>query len=260
MKKLENPTVLLVDDETEILRALKRRYRKESFTLLTASSGEEAVELLKKRKVHVLLSDARMPGMNGIQLLKQVKEMYPETIRIMISGYIETENLIAAINTGEVFRFVSKPWEEDRLREVIHEAIGNYEALQHNREDMSRILKHNENRSRENIREHDLFITNALVEEYGFPVICIDREFNILCFNSRANRLFEGKLRDTEDISLSQLLPEETIEKLQDDIGGGMKQLSFTTLVSGQKLPLRVRPLRKSDTPAAILFFDEQNA
>lgn len=257
MKKLENPTVLLVDDETEILHALKRRYRKESFTLLTASSGEEAVELLKSREVHVLLSDARMPGMNGIQLLKQAKDLYPEIIRIMISGYIETENLIAAINTGEVFRFVSKPWEEDHLRDVIHEALDNYEALRNNREDMSRILEHNENYSRQHLRGHDLLITNALVEEYSFPVLCIDNEFKILCFNSQANSLFAGKLGETEEINLSRLLPEETIEQLRNDFGGGVKKLYFSASIGEKMVSVRVRPLRKSDSLSAILFFDE---
>jgi CheY-like chemotaxis protein len=259
MKKLDNPTVLLVDDEEEILLALGRRYRKEAFTLLTASSGEEALEILKSREVHVLLSDARMPGMGGIELLKLAKKLYPEMIRIMISGYVEPENLMAAVNTGEVFRFIAKPWEDSYFRSCIYEALDNYEALRQNREDMKKILEHPENRVRKGRREAGLFITNALMEEYDLPALCVDGELNIYSFNTAADRLFGGVLARGTDRGLSQLLGQETVDQLRDIFRGGEKKLYLPAHIAGQKLAIRIRPLRKSDTPAAILFFEGPN-
>ena len=102
--------VLFVDDEWEILQALKRRFRKEPFTLYTAGSGQEALDILESNPVQLIISDARMAGMDGIQLLEQVKQRYPDIVRMIFSGYVETEGLMDAINKGEVLRFITKPW------------------------------------------------------------------------------------------------------------------------------------------------------
>ncbi|MCF7913550.1 MAG: response regulator [Spirochaetaceae bacterium] len=118
--------VLFVDDEREILRALKRRFRKETFSLYTAGGGEEALEFLKNNNVQVIISDARMAGMNGIELLSEVKGIKPDITRIIFSGYVETEELMDAINKAEVFRFIAKPWDEEELLRFIFEGIEHY--------------------------------------------------------------------------------------------------------------------------------------
>ena len=123
-------TLLLVDDEAFILTALQRVLRGQGYRILKASSAEEGLELLALNEVQVIVSDQRMPGMNGTEFLCRVKEMYPDTIRIVLSGYTDLALVTEAINRGAIFRFLSKPWEDEQLRAQIHEAFVVHEAKQ----------------------------------------------------------------------------------------------------------------------------------
>ncbi|MBS1191883.1 MAG: response regulator receiver modulated diguanylate cyclase/phosphodiesterase with sensor(s) [Rhodocyclaceae bacterium] len=122
-------TLLLVDDEDMVLADLKRVFRTEGYRILAATSGEEALELLAQYPVGVILTDQRMPGMSGTELLSRVKLIYPNTVRIILSGYMEAGALAQAINTGEIYKFVEKSWEnDDELREVVREAFIRYDT------------------------------------------------------------------------------------------------------------------------------------
>ncbi|MFA5242736.1 MAG: EAL domain-containing protein [Sulfuricella sp.] len=123
-------TLLLVDDEAFILNALQRVLRGQGYRILKASSAEEGLELLALNEVQVIVSDQRMPGMKGTEFLCRVKEMYPDTIRIVLSGYTDLALVTEAINRGAIFRFLSKPWEDDQIRAQIHEAFVVHEAKQ----------------------------------------------------------------------------------------------------------------------------------
>lgn len=116
-------TLLLVDDEPNILNALKRVLRREGYNVLTADSGAAALELLARNDVQVILSDHRMPGMTGIELLSTVRELYPSTRRIILSGYADISTLTDAINRGAVWKFIAKPWEDDDLRDELRRAF-----------------------------------------------------------------------------------------------------------------------------------------
>ncbi len=106
---MTNETILFVDDEVNVLQSMKRQLRKR-FTVLTSESGADALALLKKQgPVAVIVSDMRMPEMDGIQLLSQVKALYPDTVRIMLTGNADQETAIEAVNTGQIFRFLTKP-------------------------------------------------------------------------------------------------------------------------------------------------------
>lgn len=106
---MTNETILFVDDEVNVLQSMKRQLRKR-FTILTSESGADALALLKKQgPVAVIVSDMRMPGMDGIQLLSQVKALYPDTVRIMLTGNADQETAVEAVNTGQIFRFLTKP-------------------------------------------------------------------------------------------------------------------------------------------------------
>jgi len=115
------PVLLLVDDEPRILRSLSMVF-KNNYHILTAESAADALRLMKINKVHVILSDQRMPGMTGSELLKKVKANYPETIRLLLTGYSELNAIINSINEGEVFRFISKPWSKSKLIETVGKA------------------------------------------------------------------------------------------------------------------------------------------
>ncbi len=110
---IANPTVLFVDDEIRILRSIKRLVFGKEFTSLFANNGSEAIEILAKNEVHVLVTDMRMPGMSGLELLRAVKEDSPHIARIVLSGYTQVTTLLTAINQGEIMRYIIKPWEDE---------------------------------------------------------------------------------------------------------------------------------------------------
>lgn len=121
-------TLLLVDDEPSMVSALQRVLRRDGYRILSATSAAEGLELLALNEVQVIVSDQRMPQMSGTEFLGRVKEMYPDTIRIVLSGYTELKSITDAINRGAIYKFLTKPWEDDPLREHIREAFIHYEA------------------------------------------------------------------------------------------------------------------------------------
>jgi len=126
-------TLLLVDDEPNIVSALKRLFRRDGYVILTAHSGTEGLALLANHKVDIIVSDQRMPGMTGVEFLRQAKTHYPETIRIVLSGYTELQSVTDAINEGSVYRFLTKPWDDELLRAQIQKAIAYKSVLEENR-------------------------------------------------------------------------------------------------------------------------------
>ncbi|MBL8509030.1 MAG: response regulator [Chitinimonas sp.] len=131
--------LLVVDDEANILSALGRLFRRDGYTILSAGSGEEGLALLNKTTVGVIISDQRMPGMTGTEFLSLAKEIQPDSVRIVLSGYTELNSVTDAINRGSVFRFLTKPWEDDLLREQVAAAFAHYE-LKINYENLSKEL------------------------------------------------------------------------------------------------------------------------
>jgi diguanylate cyclase (GGDEF)-like protein/PAS domain S-box-containing protein len=119
----ERTTLLLVDDEPNILRALTRTLRRDGYRILSAGGAAEAFEVLAQHEVQVILSDQRMPQMCGTDFLSQVKALYPQTVRIVLSGYTDLESVTEAINRGAIYRFLTKPWEDGPLRAHIKEAV-----------------------------------------------------------------------------------------------------------------------------------------
>ena len=120
-------TILAVDDEKLILNTIKRLLRNENYTLLTAQSGLEGLKLLKKHNVQLVISDQKMPGMTGLEFLKQVKVLYPEIFTIILTGHGETEIFMDAINEAGVNKFILKPWENVILKTTIRRALESLE-------------------------------------------------------------------------------------------------------------------------------------
>jgi diguanylate cyclase (GGDEF)-like protein/PAS domain S-box-containing protein len=119
-------TLLIVDDDVNVLASLHRLFRRDGYQILTAASPTEAFELLALHAVQVIVCDQRMPAMSGTEFLSKVKEMYPETIRIILSGYTGLEAVLDAINRGAIYRFYTKPWDDTQLRDNIRLAFHHY--------------------------------------------------------------------------------------------------------------------------------------
>ncbi|MBE9070444.1 response regulator, partial [Leptolyngbya cf. ectocarpi LEGE 11479] len=134
------PKILIVDDEPDNLALLYRTFYRE-FQVLQAESGQAALaHLVQHSDTAVIISDQRMPRMNGTELLRQVAQDYPNIIRIILTGYTDVENLVDAINTGQVFKYITKPWEAKELKGVIQQAIDTHAILKSRTQELDRIL------------------------------------------------------------------------------------------------------------------------
>ena len=115
-------TLLCVDDEANILSALKRLFRPHGYRVLTALSGEQGLKLLGETGVDLVISDMRMPEMDGASFLEQVRQRWPDTMRILLTGYSDITSTIAAVNRGEIYRYIAKPWLDDDVLLAVRQA------------------------------------------------------------------------------------------------------------------------------------------
>jgi DNA-binding NtrC family response regulator len=127
-------TVVIVDDEPNVLNALGRLLRGENYTLSTTTNPTDVVDLVRRTPVSLIISDYEMPELNGIELLKTVKAISPETIRIILTGKADMQATVQAINEGEVFRFITKPWDDEDLKITVRHALMQYDLWIDNRQ------------------------------------------------------------------------------------------------------------------------------
>jgi DNA-binding NtrC family response regulator len=121
-------TILCVDDEPNVVSALGRVFQRERYRVLTATSSGAALEILGREPADVVLSDMRMPGMDGAAFLEEVSLRWPRTARILLTGYNDLRSAVAAINRGEIFRYLFKPWDDDEMRLTVRQALERQET------------------------------------------------------------------------------------------------------------------------------------
>ena len=143
--------ILIVDDEQANLQKLKRTFIQE-YEVLEASGGEEALNLLRDHRVAAIITDQRMPGMTGVELLRRSLQFVPESIRIILTGYTEVDDLMDAINEGHVHRYVTKPWDPFSLKEMLRSELESWELRRENRRLSRQLQEANERLSRENLK------------------------------------------------------------------------------------------------------------
>ena len=137
--------ILCIDDEQNVLRSLKRLFLDDPYEVLTAPSGAEGLLILAQSEtVPVVISDYRMPGMNGVEFLSEVRKRWPETVRIVLSGYADTGAIVSAINEGQIYRFVAKPWNDDELRVTVANALERYDLGRKNLELTEELRRKND--------------------------------------------------------------------------------------------------------------------
>jgi len=148
--------ILLVDDEPNVLHALQRVFHQENYRIHIAGNGREALDMLKAQTCQLIISDYLMPGMNGGELLREVKARYPRTIRIMLTGHADTNAVVAAVKEGAIYKFMLKPWNDDDIRITVALALEQYDLLLRNRE----LEKQNTAKAREISALSKLAVTN----------------------------------------------------------------------------------------------------
>ena len=137
-------TLLFVDDEENIQRSLQRVFHREGYNILTASSGKEGLEKIAQNKVDLILSDHKMPQMTGVEFLKEAKKVSPDTVRIILTGYADVQAAMDAINQGEVYRFITKPWDDQDLKLTVKRALQQRDLVLENRRLNELTRKQNE--------------------------------------------------------------------------------------------------------------------
>ena len=191
------PTLLLVDDEESILSSLKRVFRRDGYRVLTATGGLQALEILAQNAVDVIISDQRMPHMTGVELLRQVKSLYPETVRISLSGYTELHSITEAINEGAIYKFLTKPWDDDHLRANVVDAFRYKRMADENRrlaieisvanDRLRRLLSEQEQQLLRD--ETALGVVQEVLQAVPVPIIGLDNEGMIVVANREAEEL-----------------------------------------------------------------------
>jgi len=128
-----NDTILLVDDEANVLSALTRALIDDPYEILTASGGRQALEIMEGKTIKAIVSDERMVGMQGSELLAEIKHRSPHTVRILLTGHATLEAAMRAVNEGEIYRFFTKPWDDLQLRFALLSAVEKYDLEAENR-------------------------------------------------------------------------------------------------------------------------------
>lgn len=122
-KNKDFPNILFIDDEERVLRSLSSIFWDDDYNILTTTDADKALKILEEQTIHVLVSDHRMPKMLGADLLKQARTISPNTVRLLLTGYADTESAVKCVNEGEIFRYLTKPWQNDELKSKIAQAI-----------------------------------------------------------------------------------------------------------------------------------------
>jgi len=147
---MEKIKILFVDDEEYILKSLKRLFADKDYTILTSTSGFEALDIIQEESPQIIVSDYRMPGINGVDFLRKAYIRKPDAIRIILSGYADTAVVIEAINEGRIYKLIQKPWNEDELKITISNAVDRYLLYKRNQELTKELSEKNEELSQLN--------------------------------------------------------------------------------------------------------------
>ena len=254
-----NHTVLCVDDEVNILQTLKRLLRKENYQLLTAASGKEGLEILANNDVHLVISDQRMPEMSGTEFLAEIKDRFPDVIRIILTGYTEVDAITESINRGHIYKFFLKPWNDDNLKLEIRKALDQYDLIKANEHLARTIIRQNEilkemndelegkveKRTRELVlRNQALELSQTILENIPFPILGISEE-NIIVLENRnvANLVFKNNRKIVIGDNLSEYLDETVTDKVRLAIAENREEWIRRYPLADKHYSLAISPL-----------------
>lgn len=265
-----NVRILCVDDERNVLRSLERLFMEEAYEIVTCMSGEEGLRELESGDVfQVVISDYRMPGMNGVEFLKQVYARWPETVRIVLSGYAETGSIVDAINHGHIYKFIPKPWNDDDLRVTVSHALERYQLRHENNELLRRLQDQNIELSLLNnnleglIRERTaslelhnraLSFTQSMLDNLPVAVMGVDTNGMIIQCNRACHELLTPLQREILGASCSELLPLSLSSRIAEGMADGALT-SATLEVAGRSVRVTMKPFHIFDNKAYVLTF-----
>lgn len=159
---MKKRNILIVDDQIEILNSLERQLR-EDYAVSTVSNGKDALALMREKEFAVAIADQRMPGMTGVEFLEKSLSIQPEIVRILITAYADIQASIEAINKGQIYYYISKPWEPDELRLIVQKAVEHYLLQQKNRELTAKLIEANKQ-----LKDENIHLRQNIRQEYNF--------------------------------------------------------------------------------------------
>jgi response regulator RpfG family c-di-GMP phosphodiesterase len=187
------PRVLFVDDEENILRALRRLFRAETWDMVFATSAAEALELFEQKPFDAVVTDQRMPGATGMELLRNIRTRAPLCARIVLSGYADVQTIVQAVNEGAIYKFLMKPWDDAMLSAVVREAVGLSEVRRENERLQSLVEEQNEELLATNLNLQGILSEEASVHAFiqALPVgvLAVREEGTVVLSNPAAERI-----------------------------------------------------------------------
>ena len=253
--------ILCVDDEENILNSLKRLLRKEEYTLFTASGAREGLEIMKKENIQVVLSDQKMPETTGIEFLQEVKRLYPTTVRVVLSGFADLSTIVEAINQGEIFRFLTKPWIDDNLKADIRQCFRHYEIVQENHQLFELIKEKNEKLEEMNAylerqvdeRTQFLQMSQDILEQLPQPVIGISADKQIIMVNTAAAEKFTELSLFFPGTPMDELIPESVCKMIEVTLNSA-KNYSGSVAWNGTDCNIVIQPLVSENCARGLIL------
>jgi len=265
--------ILFVDDEPNVLKALQRAFLDNDYKILTAESVGKGLEILtNEENIQIVISDYRMPGMNGIDFLKEVCKNWPDTIRIVLSGYADASVIVEAINEGQIYKFIPKPWNDDELKVTISNAIERYFLREKNKllteelklkiEELQRINENLERLVAE--RTSELVFQNKVLKRahnilnfMPIAVLGIDIDGVIVFSNKMGSELFGSNNADILGEERINLLPKELNEFINKVIKN--ENLSGRIIINNEAVNIKGTLINhnEEDQEGIILIFEK---
>ena len=221
-------TVLFVDDEASILHCVRRLLRGEDYRLLTATSGKNGLICLEKEPAQLVISDQRMPGMLGIEFLQAVRELYPDAVRVMLSGCADLGVIVDSVNKGEIYRFLAKPWNDLELKVSIRQCLEHHDILQQNRSMTVQIRRQNEELRRLNqclveiveTRTRSLHLSQEILLKLPVPVLSVNREGALLMVNQAVRKEYPSMREVLLGTNMRKVFPAAVADAVGLRLGG----------------------------------------
>jgi two-component system NtrC family sensor kinase len=263
----EQIKILCVDDERNVLRALERIFLDDDYEIVLAGSGDEGLKVMEESgPFQVVISDYRMPIMNGVEFLKAVYERWPETVRIVLSGYADAAAIVAAINEGHIYRFIPKPWNDDELRVTIQNCLERYFLQKNNHELLDQLAVANQaleakvqQRTEQlELRNQALEFSQNLLGNLPVGVVGIDVDDMIAYCNDVAAKLLKNVCSD--------ILGADTAACCDSSLGNLIKQvrreknISVEIELGGTFCRVLGRTVAFFESEAVVLVFLEAGA
>lgn len=251
---MSEPLLLIVDDEQPILNALSRLLRKEPYRLATAQSGEDALTILGREHVHVVVSDFRMPGMSGIELFREVKQRWPHTVRVILSGFADGHVIVDSINVGEVYRFLPKPWNDDELVVTLRQCLDQHDLLVEHAHLVQQVREQNDELKEMNeMLEHavaqrtrSLQLSQEVLEKLPLPVLGVSPDGMIVLVNAAVGQIVRPGETMPLGMPLEVLLPDDVVDMVQFSLSERESKTLDKCTLNGQDFRIYIRMLQDS--------------